>query len=113
MTTALEQRISIEHKVVRKLIRIAHRAGWRISGVMDGEELVNVHSEKEIMDVVFSVDESSIRFRKGIGDHTSRGSVYIVLGNDGWDCIADCSMGDEFTKDIIEPIDVWIDTNWN
>ena len=42
------------------------------------------------MDTVFSVDESYIRFTKGDMTRT----VFIVLGNDGWDCICDHATSD-------------------
>lgn len=49
-------------------------------------------TEDEVMDTVFSVDESTICFKKG----KMSCFAYIVLGNDGYDCIADNSCSGEF-----------------
>ena len=64
--TTIEQRMDIERRVIRNLIRIAYDAGWTIPFVHDGEELVKTDTHNSIMDAVFSVDESSIRFRKTV-----------------------------------------------
>ena len=44
------------------------------------------------MDHVFGADESIICFEKVIGERKIKRSAYIVLGNDGYDCIADHSL---------------------
>lgn len=84
----------MERRLVRFLIRTMKKHGWIACTVHDGEERVKCSSEKEVMDAVFSVDESAIRFEKGGVKH----SVYIVLGNDGYDAISDYgySQTDEF-----------------
>lgn len=90
MTTATKRQ-EIERKVVRHLIRTMKAEGWIVYCIFDGEEKVKplVVTEEQLMDVVFSVDESSITFKKAGFD---KGCVaQIVLGNDGYDCIADHS----------------------
>lgn len=91
----LQERISLEKRVVRHLIRVMKLAGWAIDFIDDGEK-VYIDSEKEAMDTVFSVDDCKIYFRKGQRNHW----VFIVLGNDGWDAIADYSYSstDDFEK---------------
>lgn len=87
----IEQRIAIERKVVRHLIRTAKAHGYALVRVWDGEENVRVRTEHEAMETVFSVDECRISFK-----HPSEEKAHcavIVLGNDGWDAIADSSMG--------------------
>lgn len=86
----VEKRQEIERKVVRHLIRSMKEKGWSIKHVDDGGDRVKCATEKEAMDTVFSVDDATIRFRKG----DIQRAVYIVLGNDGWDCICDHSMSD-------------------
>lgn len=91
----VEQRQEIERKVVRHLIRAMKEKGWIISSINDGgEDDENILNPNETlaMETVFSVDESYITFRKEVG--TGNGcfrAVRIVLGNDGYDCIADHS----------------------
>ncbi len=73
-----ERRIATERKIVRRLIREAINAGWRPVYVYDGEQQVRVESEKAALDVVFSVDESTITFQNAEG---KRAGALIVLGN--------------------------------
>lgn len=90
--TKIEKRQEVERKVVRHLIRTMKEKGWNAYKVNDGEEIVKTSTESEVMDAVFSVDESWIRFKKdGVQGHRT---AYIVLGNDGWDAICDHSLSD-------------------
>lgn len=73
-----ERRIATERKIVRRLIREAINAGWHPVYVYDGEQQVRVKSEKAALDVVFSVDESTITFQNAEG---KRAGALIVLGN--------------------------------
>jgi hypothetical protein len=54
------------------------------------------------------VDEAQIRFCKGDVRH----NVLIVLGNDGWDCIADFSFGveDDFEEIMDTVVGPFCDT---
>lgn len=85
-----EKRQEIERKVVRHLIRTMKAAGWTVAHVDDGGEKFKDPTEADAMDVVFSADESWIRFKKGDMQRTA----FIVLGNDGWDCICDHATSD-------------------
>jgi len=90
-----EKRIETERKVVRHLIRTMKVEGWIVYCIFDGEERVKplAVTEETVMDTVFSVEESSITFKKSGFD---KGCVaQIVLGNDGYDCIADHSYPSE------------------
>lgn len=98
----VEQRQEIERKVVRHLIRAMKEKGWIISRINDGgdrdEDILNPN-ETEAMDTVFSVDESRIIFKKEVRPGEPGSAIlrtaYIVLGNDGYDCIADHSCSNE------------------
>lgn len=84
----VEKRMEMERKVVRKLVRVMKAHGWDADLVDDGGDYgdeVKTSSEKDVMEAVFAVDEARIRFIKGEAKHW----VVIVLGNDGYDCIAD------------------------
>lgn len=106
----VEKRIEIEKKVVRKLVREMKAAGWMPINVYDGEETVPVSTETEVLDNVFAVDDSRIVFRKVVVPLAPmRRSAVIVLGNGGWDCIADHSLSadhkyDDFVKVMDEVI---------
>ena len=88
----LNRRMAMERKVVRHLIRTAKAHGYTLTKVNDGEEVVKCRTEAEAMDAVFSVDESTIYFRRP-SEPVGHCAV-IVLGNDGWDAIADNSEGE-------------------
>lgn len=91
----VRQRMAIERRVVRKMIRAMKAAGWIAVRVFDGEENVRCRSEREVMDAAFSVDESCVKFSKELpsGEKLLR-SAAIALGNDGYDAIADHSVSD-------------------
>lgn len=88
----LNARIAMERKVVRHLLRTAKAAGYMAEVVDDGGyTFEKVKTERDVMDAVFAVDEANIGFL-----HPSRNVRYwafIVLGNGGWDAIADCTVG--------------------
>lgn len=88
----IEQRQSIERKVVRKLVRVAKANGFIPVRVYDGgDEPVLVRLEREVMSAVFAVDDCRVVFKHPLDDKAH--CAVIVLGNSGWDCIADCSQG--------------------
>lgn len=89
---AIEKRIEMERKVVRKLIRVAKAHGHELKCIWDGEGNGYPKTEQDALDVVFNLDECVMRF-KHPEQPKSRCAV-IILGNDGYDCIADGSMGE-------------------
>jgi hypothetical protein len=91
-----EKRQAIERKVIRHLIRTAKAHGYALTKVFDGEESVKCQTETDAMDTVFSVDESTIYFKHP--DELNVKCAVIVLGNDGWDAISDCSVGERWNK---------------
>ena len=88
----LDQRMALERKIVRHLIRTAKQHGYALTKVYDGGENVKCKTESAAMDAVFSVDESTIYFKHP--DQPKGHCAVIVLGNDGWDAIADSSLGE-------------------
>lgn len=94
----IEQRQQIERQVVRNLIRTAKKAGYSVVKVWDGAEMVKTPTERSAMEAVFAVDESRIYFK-----HPQEAKAHcacIVLGNSGWDTIADASMGERWNPVI-------------
>lgn len=100
----VEIRMALERKVVRRLIRVAKAAGWSIPVVYDGGENVKCSSEKDVMDAVFAVDESYIRFRKMIDGKMIGCTAFIVLGNDGYDAICDYSALPVFEEEVMNAV---------
>ena len=60
-----ETRIGIERKIARALIRHMKAADWHVVAVFDGDCTSYPTSEKQVMDLVFNLDEASVRFIKG------------------------------------------------
>jgi hypothetical protein len=96
----IQKRIEIERKVVRNLIRTAKAHGYALHSVDDGEERHIVKTEREALEAVFAVDESRIYFKHP--DEAKRHVACIVLGNGGWDAVADASMGTRWDDAIEE-----------
>lgn len=115
MSMSVEKRMSVERKVVRFLVREMKKAGWDAFAVDDGEELVKCRTESDVIDAVFSVDESGIKFKKYVGGVCLRRSALIVLGNDGYDAIADYSLSngeipeDDFDAIMDGPVSAYCD----
>ena len=104
-----EQRIEVERKVVAFLFNTMARHNWRVDYIFDGEYNVRYAdwTETAVLDTVFSVDESLIRFMKSAMCR----SVRIILGNDGYDCIADHSLSDTYQiEDDFEAVMKLVDT---
>ena len=79
-----------------------HTFNWVCDGEEDPTILKNMsHRDMiyEIKDCITSVDESSLSVRnKGTGKSST---LYIVLGNDDSEIVADYSIGDDSLDDII------------
>ena len=88
----LEKRMAMERRLVRRLIRVAKKHGYSLIRIWDGECNERPKTEAEAMEVVFSVDDCRMVFKHP--EQPSAHCAVIVLGNDGWDAIADASMGD-------------------
>ena len=94
----------IERRVVWNCLKYLEAAGHYPILHCDGEEDVKVKGDlKQCMELTFNLDECRIIFAKSPNakwtDRT--GSIVVVLGNDGWDSIADWTWredGDEFDK---------------
>lgn len=112
----LHNRQIVERIIVRYLIEKAIQYGWSVMVVNDGEDVIKIDRTEEatknvfdqVADVVFSVDESRIKFARYLicpdSQDSSRVShtVLIVLGNDGHDCLADHSLNSNYPGDNFE-----------
>ena len=107
MTTAVEKRLAIEKRVVLKMIEICAKHGYTLTGGHDGEERHKFADPVTAIGMVFSVDESWLYFKHP--NEPKGHTVFLVLGNDGWDVVADCSCSELFDAAMAE-LDKWIDT---
>ena len=109
-----EKRIEIERKIVTFLYNAMAAAGWQVDYIFDGQDNVRYAewTEADVLDTVFSVDETMVSFVKStVGRGRIRRSVYIVLGNSGWDCINDHAVSDpDNTEDDFEAVMKTVDT---
>lgn len=109
-----EQRIEVERKIVAFLFNTMAAAGWHVDYIFDGQDNVRYAewTEAKVLDTVFSVDDATISFVKATGCRGRiRRSVYIVLGNSGWDCINHHAVSDpDNTEDDFEDVMKLVDT---
>jgi hypothetical protein len=96
----LEARMNMERRLVRRLIRTAKVHGYAPVWVDDGEEMQRLTTERAAMDAVFAVDESRMGFKHP--EEPKSHCAVIVLGNSGWDAIADSSMGGKWDAVMAE-----------
>ena len=105
----VKERAEVERKIVAHLFTTMAAYGWNVDYIFDGEYNVRYAdwTETTVLDTVFSVDESLIRFMKSAMCR----SVRIILGNDGYDCIADHSLSDTYQiEDDFEVVMKLVDT---
>lgn len=103
---SIEARINIERKLIAHLCKTMREYGWQPHAVDNGEGLEVCDTDEEILDHVFSVDESTIIFQQGVAGRRHR--VFIVLGNDGYDAICYYSYSeaddfDQIMKTYVDP----------
>lgn len=102
---ALCARQRTERALVWNLLAHLDAAGFKLYSLSDGEERTKLTDHKEAMELVFNLDECWLHVRKM--DSRKAHTIYIVLGNDGWDAIADhsCCAEDGFDA-AMESFDV-------
>ncbi len=93
MECRFAQRVSpngkIERRVVAALVEHMGAHGFVPHAVYDGEEETAVHDAKSAMELIFNLDEASLRFHPAAaGRRGSWHGVLLVLGN-GIDVISD------------------------
>ena len=117
-TTYIEARQEAERHVVTKFIELTLQHGFTLHSASDGEERHDVSTLEQALEHVFSVDESWVYFTPApTSPSPVRHCIYIVLGNEGWDAIADHSLGqhgrtgDPWTT-VTEAYDAWLDKEY-
>jgi len=101
----LNARMRVERQVVWDLIQHLANAGFVPVLVDDGDERTKVTGAKPAMELLFNLDEATLRFAKTSEPGRAKECVYFVFGNDGWDCAADMSCGRPDWDKAIESFD--------
>lgn len=114
--TYIQARQEAERRVVTKFIELALQHGFTLHSVSDGEDRHAVSTLEQALEHVFSVDESWIYFTPPPSSPSPvRHCIYIVLGNEGWDAIADHSVsrwgGDTWDR-VTEAHSAWLDKEY-
>jgi hypothetical protein len=100
----IENRIALEKRIVRRLVRDLVAAGYEITVDNGGDEyeIPFSRSTTQITAALFATDDENLIVRK---DGKTR-FVHLVYGNDGYDVIADYNVS---LEPVMEPIQQWID----
>lgn len=85
----VQHRCKIELAIVRQLIDILAEAGYHFI-VDDGGDKTHTDEPDELIEAIFGVDEAYLFCRTDDGRPYTH--VFLVMGNDGWDVIADYGM---------------------
>lgn len=91
--TEAGRRGRIERRVVWNLLHHLHAAGFELRTVFDSDDTVKLEGAFEAralaaMNQIFNLDECYLHVGKpGYPSHY----IFLVMGNDGWDVIADNS----------------------
>jgi hypothetical protein len=95
----------IETRIINKMFDVLAGRGWHAVEVFDGEDDIETTDRAQILQIVFDVEFSGIRFQKDDRIHT----VTLVTGN-GWDVIADYgySESDDFDP-AMQEVAAWIE----
>lgn len=91
----LDQRQRNERSIVWNLCRHLDKYGFKVVAVYDGDDYVDVSDPLGAMELIFNLDEASLRVcKKDFNEH----GILLILGNgnEGLDLIADYnySLGD-------------------
>ena len=109
---ALQHRMALERLVVDHLLSTMHSRGWGADAVnLVEDEIEFCANIDEVREHIFSVDMSTVYFRNPSLPDEGKQWATIVLGNDGWDAIADHSYreGSSFLRIMDEEIAPYVD----
>jgi hypothetical protein len=110
----LEQRIRLEKRIGRRLVRDLLAAGYVITVNNGGDKNEIPYSSdfSTITNAMFATDEEHLLVAKWGQDDSGKpyldqtSFVFLVYGNDGWDVIADYGTS---LEPVLSPINHWID----
>src|SRR5580765_3942124 len=98
-----------ERRIVAAMIAHLDRAGFSLTTVYDGEENTRVHTAKAAMELIFNLDEASVRFRKSA--KTPIHGVLLIMGNgnNGQDIITDWNYSEDDADGFNAAMNAFID----
>lgn len=76
----------LERRIVANLIAHLEAGGFQVIGLYDGDDLTAVTTAKEAMELIFNLDEASLRIGKA-GTDIDHG-ILLIVGN-GIDIVSD------------------------
>lgn len=95
MDSQTQTRLAGERRAIRKLCQMARAKGWPPLAVDNMGEVIYTTSDREVLEHVFSVDESRIEF---MGPEGKKAVALIVLGNSPSEVVADHSIRPGFSE---------------
>lgn len=96
---------AIERIIITHFLESARKAGFIPDHVDDGGEVHGCKTDAEVLEVVDSVDECQIFFKRAEGTG-KRETLCIVLGN-GEDCLSDMSAGRDDWDTLVASETAW------
>lgn len=100
------QRVELERKIVRHLIRAMKEDGWNVVKVNDGgDEDEKVSGEVEALEHIFAVDEARAFFEKG----DKKAWVLLISGN-GIDVISDYTVNHAEFEAVMMNVSTYTDS---
>ncbi len=87
-------RVRQERRVVWALLHHLEAHGWKAAFVDSDGDREAVTSAKDVMELVFNLDEAMVRFAHP--EHPKRSSVFFVMGNHPTEVVCDYSTADGF-----------------
>jgi hypothetical protein len=107
----LQDRINLEKRIARKVVRALLDAGYEltINNGGEGNEIPWSRNFSEVMAAMFATDDEHLITRKPDAfkdDAPLKSFVYFVYGNDGWDVICDYGVS---LEPVLAPINDYAD----
>lgn len=105
MNISSDRRADMEKAIVNCMFDAAFKNEWLIVGIDAGDGLEFDSNRQSVFNYIFDVDSCTVVFKKSLPEKRMTCSVVFVLGNDGYDCIADHSMQKDFVAEVMKPCD--------
>lgn len=101
----VNHRQALERRIVGMIVQDAIAQGYAVA-LDNGEETITAKHLDDLMAEIMATDEEKLTFYK---DGQPVGAVWLVYGNDGFDCMADHTDNKE-TRAIIRRAEAYAET---
>lgn len=91
----------VEEEILNRVINALRASGNPVIAVYDTEDETPAHTNEEIAELVFDLDEAYLITQSGAW-------VFMVNGNE-WDTISDYNVS---LEEALKPVNDWIEANW-